>query len=137
MLRTAILIVLLVVLIVPSVSADDPLEIYVKRYVENGRMLIEMRAIFEWLGWTVEWVPGEQGIVASGEGYHLAMWVNDQTAFVNGAEYWLDVPPRLHWGKTYVPLRFVAEATGCQVDYYGDAVQIIDEGNVLNIYIVD
>jgi hypothetical protein len=38
-----------------------------------------------------------------------------------------------------VPLRFVAEATGCQVDYLGDRVKItgVDNATVLMVYLND
>lgn len=45
-------------------------------------------------------------------------------ALVNGEELALDVPPRAENGRTLVPLRFVAEALGCTVDYK-DGVIII------------
>ena len=112
-------------------------ELYVVRYEESGRILIQMRDIFEWLGWVVEWDPYQKAITAYGEGYTMTMWINDYEAVVNGQGYYLDVPPRLIYGKTLVPLRFVAEVTGCQVDYLGSAVQIADEeGNVLMLYLV-
>jgi hypothetical protein len=55
---------------------------------------------------------------------------------VNGDAYALDVPPQLLFSKTFVPLRFVAEFTDCQVDYLGTAVQVTDiDGSVLMVYL--
>ncbi len=46
------------------------------------------------------------------------------------------MPPQLLFSKTFVPLRFVAEFTDCQVDYLGTAVQVTDiDGSVLMVYL--
>lgn len=122
----------------PSVRAQGVYaEITVVRYEERGRILVQMRDVFEWLGWAVEWHPETRTITARGQGYTMTMRINDPRATVNGAGYLLDVPPRLILGRTLVPLRFVAEVTGCRVDYLGDAVQVSDdEGNVLMFYLM-
>ncbi len=112
------------------------LELYVNRYEERGRVLIQMRDIFEWLGWVVEWDPYEKCVTAHGEGYTMSLWVDSHQAVVNGQRFALDVPPRLVAGRTLVPLRFVAEVTGCRVDYLGNAVQITDGVDVLMIWLV-
>ncbi len=119
-----------------AAQQGEYLELYVVRYEEGGRVLVQMRDIFEWLGWVVEWDPGERAVTAYGEGYTMSLWVNGYQAVVNGEAYALDVPPRLIDGKTLVPLRFVAEVTGCRVDYLGNAVQITDGYDVLMIYLV-
>ena len=78
-----------------------------------------------------------QLVAAISPEYHLSMWVNEPCAYVNGVECHLDVPPRLRWGKTYVPLRFVAEATGCAVNYYGSWVEINNGADTLVVHIID
>lgn len=97
-----------------------------------------MRPIFEALDWYVEWAPLSRTITATQPGYHLTMQIDNHLALVNGDQYDLDVPPRLIFGATYVPLRFVAEATDCQVDYLVTAVRITDdEGNVLMVHLIE
>lgn len=54
----------------------------------------------------------------------IRMWVGDRTALVNGTEVELDVPPRIVSGRTLVPIRFVAEAMGYQVDWFADTKEI-------------
>lgn len=121
----------------PACAQGAYAEVTVVRYEERGRILIQMREIFEWLGWVVEWDPRDRSITGYGDDYTMTMWINNYQAVVNGEGYALDVPPRLILGKTLVPLRFVAEVTGCQVDYLGDAVQISDaDGNVLMLYLI-
>ncbi len=47
---------------------------------ERGRILIQMREIFEWLGWVVEWDPWEHAIAAYDEDYTMSMWVDNYQA---------------------------------------------------------
>ncbi|HCA47857.1 MAG TPA: hypothetical protein DEP45_11035 [Armatimonadetes bacterium] len=120
----------------PADAQGVYVELSIPRVEERGRVLIQMREIFEWLGWAVEWDPWERAITAYDEDYTMTMWVNNYQAIVNGEGYALDVPPRLLYNKTFVPLRFVAEVTDCQVDYLGNAVQVTDiDGSVLMVYL--
>ena len=137
-LRMLLVCVVTVALLLPVfVWAQDYEEISIPRVEEDGRVLIQMRPIFEALEWTVEWRDTNQEIYAhAGEDDQMRMWVNRRTAIVNGEEYSLDVPPRLIDGATFVPLRFVAESTGLTVDYQGDQVVIKDaDGATLVVYL--
>jgi hypothetical protein len=114
------------------------LEMSIQRYQEHGRILIEMRPIFEALDWMVEWAGGSRTITAIQEGYRLTMQIDNHLALVNGEQYDLDVPPRLVFDSTYVPMRFVAEVTGCQVDYLITDVKITDEdGGVMIVHLIE
>lgn len=122
----------------PDADPAGYAELSVQRYQEQGRLLIPMRPIFEALGWTVAWAPKSRTITATQPGYHLTMQIDNHLALVNEQQYRLDVPPRLVFDATYVPLRFVAEATACQVDYLVTDVRITDaEGNVLMVHLVE
>ena len=99
----------------------------------NGRILVPMRDIFEELGATVSWTQYNQTIVAQRrpDGFHhgvsLTMQIGNPGASVNGAEVTLDQPPVLYYNYTLVPLRFVSEALGAQVDWDNvNQIAIID-----------
>lgn len=47
----------------------------------------------------------------------IIMQLDNNIAKVNGKTVTLDVPPTAKNGRTLVPIRFVAEALGCRVDY--------------------
>lgn len=47
----------------------------------------------------------------------IEMWVDKNTAIVNGVEVQLDVPPTIKDGRVLVPLRFVSEALGRSVHW--------------------
>jgi hypothetical protein len=93
----------------------QPLATSVPPTVENGRTLVPMRDIFEALGATVVWNPGDQSIVAQRESTRVALQIGNRTAHVDGRNVWLDQAPVIHNGSTLVPLRFVSEALGAQV----------------------
>ena len=115
-------------------------EIWVQRVEERGRLLIQMRPIFEALDWLVDWAPRSRTITATHKVRHhrMTMQINNNRAVVNGRQVLLDVPARLIFSSTYVPLRFVAEVTGCQVDYRVSAVKITGkDGTVLMIHLID
>lgn len=55
----------------------------------------------------------------------IKMTLNKTTAYLDGKEITLDVPPCTKEGRTLVPLRFIAEALGCEVDYNPTTKEII------------
>ncbi|MBP7733616.1 MAG: PQQ-binding-like beta-propeller repeat protein [Caldisericia bacterium] len=56
----------------------------------------------------------------------IEIWLqlNNPTAKINGAEVKLSAAPQLVKGSTMVPIRFIAEAFGCKVDWNGDEKKI-------------
>ena len=52
----------------------------------------------------------------------IVIYINDTAYTVNGQKYTMDTRPYINdnW-RTMVPVRFVAEALGCQVEYSADA----------------
>ena len=85
----------------------------------NGRTLVPLRDIFEALGATVDWNPAAQTILARQGGTVIGLAINNRTASVNGQAVTLDQAATLINGRTFVPLRFVAEATGASVNWSG------------------
>jgi hypothetical protein len=83
----------------------------------NGRTLLPLRDVFESLGAQVNWNPVSQSIAAQSGTTQIQLGINNPVAFVNGRNVSLDQPAILVGGRAFVPLRFVAEATGAQVDY--------------------
>lgn len=54
----------------------------------------------------------------------IIMQLGKTNALVNGEEKLLDVAPFAQDGRTFVPIRFVAEALGCKVDYSNGTITI-------------
>jgi hypothetical protein len=91
--------------------------------IENGRTLLPIRYVATPLGATVDWDPVQDMITVILDSKTIQLWINQNTANVNGATVMIDpgnpdvtpivVPP----GRTMLPLRFVSEQLGCQVDW--------------------
>ncbi|MCI3927234.1 copper amine oxidase N-terminal domain-containing protein [Paenibacillus sp. TRM 82003] len=93
-------------------------------FVSDGTTLVPFRALFEALGLTVEWKEETRTVLGSGEGVELQLQLDSKTAVVNGQEIALSAAPRSVDGSTFVPLRFVGEATGRLVEW-ADATRTI------------
>ncbi len=105
-------------------AGDAMAKVYVPRLEEAGRLLVEMRAPMQLLGYTVTWTAEEERVDAVRGELAMTMWMDEPEVLINDESVMLDVPPRLLWGRTFVPLRFVAEAVGGQVEYLGDSVMV-------------
>ena len=55
----------------------------------------------------------------------IELTVDSKDAYINGKKTELDVPAKVINGRTMVPIRFVAEALGCEVEYLNDARKVI------------
>lgn len=97
----------------------DPADKGVAPYIESGRTLVPVRVITETMGGTAKWMPEERKVELAIGGTVINMWLDMVKATVNGKEVTFDVPIRSLGGRTYVPLRFVAENFGAHVEWDG------------------
>lgn len=103
---------------------DRPID--VAAIVEHGRVLLPMRATFAALGASIGYDPKGRLIVARSAAHELRLTLGSREAVVDGRAVMLDVPARIIAARTYVPLRFVAQALGAVVGYDARA-------NVVNV----
>lgn len=90
----------------------------------NGRVLVPLRGIFERLGATVDWDPANQTVTASRRSRVIRLTVGERDAAVDSKDVELDVPATLINGSTMVPLRFVSEALGADVQWRGELAEV-------------
>lgn len=83
----------------------------------EGRTFVPLRAVFEALGAQLNYDPSTKSIEASKGERIINLTVNKEWAKVGKEIKKLNAPPRLINNRTYVPLRFIGEALGCQVDF--------------------
>ncbi|MBS3873433.1 MAG: phosphate ABC transporter substrate-binding protein PstS [Firmicutes bacterium] len=93
--------------------------------IVNGRTLVPMRAIFESLGASLTWTEATQTVTARKAATTVTLVINRATATVNTQSVPLDQPAQIRSGRTLVPLRFVAEALGAEVDWDGSRNRVI------------
>jgi len=109
----------------PQVQLNgQPLATSVAPVQFNGRTLVPMRDIFEALGANVQWNGLTRGITAQKDTTAINLQINNHVALINGRNLMLDQAPILYRGATMVPLRFVSEALGAQVQWNG-AIRLV------------
>lgn len=97
----------------------DPLE--AAPFIKDGRTMVPLRFIAEAFGANVEWIPETKGINITLElksaVHTIGLQVGNPTAIVDGQVVTLDVAPVIVNGRTFVPIRFIAESFGAKVDW--------------------
>lgn len=83
----------------------------------NGRIMLPVRSILEALGAEIQWDSSTKTVTASKQDKDIKLKINSTTAIVNGETKILDVPASIINGKTFVPVRFIAESFGADVDW--------------------
>ena len=93
-------------------------------YEKNGRLLAPVRAISEATGAKVDW-NGKLNTVTIYRGSDkLLLTIGSKIALYNDVEIPMDVAPAIKDGRTFLPIRFVAEWLGLQVNYEGSTVRM-------------
>ena len=88
--------------------------------IENGRTLVPLRAIFEKIGADVQWNGETQTVIATKGNTSVSLTINNTTAIKNGENITLDVPAKIIGGRTLVPVRFVSDCFGVNVEWDGN-----------------
>lgn len=83
----------------------------------NNRTMVPMRAIFEAFGMEVSWYSEAKKVVAKNDSLTIELVIGSKTAYVNGKSTDLDVSAFIENSRTLVPLRFIAESTGADVQW--------------------
>ena len=92
--------------------------------IKNSRTLLPIRAIIESLGGTVLWDATERKVTVSLGSITIELWIGKPTAKVYGIDTPIDatnpkVVPEIINSRTMLPLRFVTENLGCDVEWDG------------------
>ena len=85
--------------------------------VDSGYTLVPLRVIAENMGATVDYNGATKGIAIQKEQNIIKLQVGSKNATINGVSTTLQMPARVVNGNTLVPLRFVSESLGAQVDW--------------------
>ena len=99
--------------------------------IENDRVMVPVRTIFEELGASVSWEQGSQTVSAGKNNELVVLKINSDTMLCNGRVINLDAAPTISSDRTLVPLRAISEAFGATVLWDGDScsVSITTDGN--------
>lgn len=109
---------------IEQLNADKPIRVFLdgeevvfhqSPVLKDGSTTVEFRPIFEKLGLDIEWNDSKQSVTGTSQGKSLSLVLGQEEANVNGSMTSLPTAPFLNQGYTFVPLRFVGEATGRKV----------------------
>ncbi len=96
----------------------------------NDRTLLPIRAVVESFGAYVLWDEIQEQVTIYTDDITIKLWINSVKATVNGKNYTLDVPPTVMNGRTFMPLRFVAENLGLTVGWNDENQTVTVEGEI-------
>ncbi len=92
--------------------------------IVNGRTFVPLRAIAEELDADVEWVQETMEVRLTKDGLKTSLTIGETAATVsdNGRDraVTLEAAPYIKDGRTFVPLRFIAQGLGGRVVWYDD-----------------
>lgn len=97
---------------------------------ENGRVLVPLRAIFDALGVEMVWNSYDRSITAQKGSTTIFLKVDYQYAKINGVSTKLDVPARIISGRTLVPVRFISQALGADVQWNASTKTVTITGSL-------
>ena len=97
---------------------------------QTQRTIVPIRIISEDMGYNVDWDQKTKTAIVSDNKTKIEVKIGENTALVNGKRVHMDkdedgtihntqamLIPAKGSSRTYVPLRFIAEAMGAKVDY--------------------
>jgi TolB protein len=87
---------------------------------DDGRVLIPVRIVSEALGINVDWDGILRKVTLTGSGKEVILHIDDDQALINGITYPLDCAAKIVDTITYVPVRFVSQAFGANVNWKAD-----------------
>lgn len=97
-----------------------------KTFILNGRTMVPVRVIGESFGYDVFWKDGE--VELKKKNIEIKLFINENRILINGLDFYIDSSPILKDGRTYLPLRYVAEALNLIVSWIENEKIVIIEG---------
>lgn len=99
-------------------------------YIKNSRTLVPVRFISEALGAIVYWDSQKREVKIVLNDMNIVLTIGSPSAYINGVKIQIDndnptVVPEITNGRTFVPLRFIAESFGANVVWNEKAKEII------------
>ncbi len=91
----------------------------------NGRTFVPLRAIAEALDADVEWENDTQKITITRDSTVTVLQIGNTIAYNSGKAETLDAAPFISQGRTLVPIRFISECFGMDVDWDGTANAVL------------
>ena len=90
--------------------------------ISKGRTFLPIKFVVGPLGATTNWDPSQKMVTVTLGSTNIRLWMSQGTANVNGVATPIDpgnpgVTPMIVKGRTMMPLSFIADNLGCQVQW--------------------
>jgi hypothetical protein len=91
--------------------------------IREDRTLLPLRALVQELGGSVAWNAKTSQVTVKARGITMVLTIGKNTATVNGMSTFIDpanskVVPLIIGGRTFLPVRFIAEQLGLEIGWY-------------------
>lgn len=97
---------------------DQPMKLDAPPYIKQGSTMVPLRFISEAMKAEVKWENiGKGRILISMKSISIQLDIGSTTALVNGKTVYLTAAPEIVQSRTFVPLRFVGESMGAQIEW--------------------
>jgi len=93
--------------------------------IVNDRTMLPARFVAENLGANVEWNGNERKVRITNADTEIILYIDSDTAYVDGIPVTLDSPAFIRNDRTYTPVRFIAETLGSKVEWSEGDRQVI------------
>lgn len=105
--------------------SGDKVQNDVAPIIVNNRTMLPIRVVAENLGANVYWNDDKKTVEISDEDTQIEIVIESNKAIVNGKTLTIDSPATIINNRTYVPIRFVAENLGAEVDWNNDSKEMV------------
>ncbi|EMT45172.1 stalk domain-containing protein [Anoxybacillus flavithermus] len=109
---------------IPIITNGKALQTDVPPVMVQNRILVPFRAIAQSTGAHVHWDATTKLVTVQKNKKTIILQVQSTIATINGQSVTLDVPPIVHQGRTFVPVRFVSETLDANVQWTGKEVRM-------------
>ena len=97
----------------------------VQPYIKNDRTMVPIRAISEALGAEVGYDDATKTAIITKDGKTVKVTMDSKDAYVDEALVSLDAPAENVNGRIFVPVRFVSEGLGCNVNWVAETKSVM------------
>ncbi|HEX9060293.1 MAG TPA: stalk domain-containing protein [Clostridia bacterium] len=92
--------------------------------IQNSRTLVPIRSIIEEMGGKIDWDSSTRKVSLTLKDKMVDLWIDKDTAKVNGEDKKLDTAATIINERTMLPLRFVSENLGLYVNWDGSTKSV-------------
>lgn len=96
--------------------------------ITDGTTMLPIRSALEPLGAEFTWDEKTRTVTISAGGRNVVLTADSNAAYVDGAPKFMSKPAAVINGRTFIPIRFVAETLGYDVQWNGETRTVIIQG---------